>query len=278
MSQGRKEVSEYFGVMRGPTVEELPALAKELEEATAKYVSWRDHRFCAVVMAAHQARRRWLEEAVRSVRAQEPLPGWVYYFMVGVDGCEDTSALLLELEQPHWFSPTNVGPYVIRNSLIEKVPAAAVAIFDADDVMHPTYLRTLIPLAMKHGVAGAARRTIDAVGRVALESRKGRRQDKVDPYGTGVAVISSRVLEAAGGFKPWAHAADHDFSRRVDALGFRRLGYKKPLFDRRRHVDQLHNRVGDAARRAAVNRATAELEQGVLRVEPVTTPLEWRSP
>lgn len=225
-------------------------------------------RVAAVIMAVRNANRRWLKDAIASVRRQRRLKGWAYTLELGVDACEATSSMLLELGEPHWFSSSHVGPYVMRNTLMQAPPADAFAVFDADDVMHREYLKTLIPLAEKWGIAGAARRTIGPDDRV-LTRRS--------VYGSGVAVFSRRALEQLGGYKSWINGADWDLAQRADALGITRRSHPEVLYDRRRHPGSLHITVGKERRDAAVRSAAADLERGILHVTPQTTDLERRA-
>jgi hypothetical protein len=227
---------------------------------------------CAVVMAAYRA-KRWILTTLESIREQETRDGWTYSLRIGVDGCEETSSLLLAEGEPHWFSPTNVGPYVMRNSLIELEPAEAYAVFDADDVMLPGYLASLLSW-MRDGIAGASRHNIDPGGVVTSDQRI--------PYHSGVAVFSDEVWQRLGGYREWPIAADHDFVLRAKALDIGVTRIKQVLYHRRIHPGSLTQDPTSGYRTEIRARFKADAERltkrGDLYVEPVTTPLEYRTP
>lgn len=228
---------------------------------------------CAVVVAAWKA-ARYILEALESIDAQQPRPGWTYELRVGVDGCEETSRFLLRAARPHMFSQANVGPYVMRNSLIELAPASAYAVFDADDVMRPEYLTTLLDWTGAHGIAGGARTQMDEHGRI-LNRRVG--------YRGGVGIISAEAWGKLGGYRAWPMAADHDLVLRARAMKIPVIPVNKALYHRRVHPSALTQRPDtgfkSSIRRDFGNRARRLTREGRgLYVHPATTPLELRTP
>jgi hypothetical protein len=223
-------------------------------------------------MAAYRA-TEWIRCALDSIRRQQQSVGWAYSLRIGVDGCDETSELLLYEHEPHWFSPKNVGPYVMRNSLIALAPASAYAVFDADDVMMPEYLTTLLRW-MGDGVAGGSRLRADPSGAVT----SGRRV----PYQSGVALFSHRAWERLGGYRAWPIAADHDLILRAKALGISVTRPRRPIYLRRTHKGSLTQDpvtgYGTHARAGFADLAKRLTASGHLYVEPVTTVLEYREP
>lgn len=228
---------------------------------------------CAVIVAAYRA-TRWITETLASIEAQRPREGWEYSLRLGVDGCAETSRFLLRSGVAHWWSEENVGPYVMRNSLIELEHASAYAIFDADDVMRPTYLEELLHWMGKDGIAGAARSQVDETGKL-LARRFG--------YRSGVCVISHPAWAKVGSFRAWPVAADHDFILRARALRVTVQPVNKALYVRRVHAESLTNRkdVGFKSRIRVefAKRARHLTKHRIgLYVPPITTPLELRTP
>jgi hypothetical protein len=224
-------------------------------------------------MAAYRA-KRWILTTLESIRGQETRDGWTYSLRIGVDGCEETSSLLLAEGEPHWYSTTNVGPYVMRNSLIELEPAEAYAIFDADDVMLPEYLATLLGWSDGgKGIAGASMYRIDEDG-VRIPGRH--------RYSWGVSLIRHQAWTKLGGFRDWRVAADSDLIRRARALRTKVRAGPEPLFERRVVAGSL-TRAAETGMESELRRKLREASQSAtlarqLRIEPVTTPLEWREP
>lgn len=224
-------------------------------------------------MAAYKANPTWIRKAIESIEKQLPRPGWEYELRIGVDGCEKTSEILLELGEPHWYSPENVGPYLIRNSLILEAPADAYAPFDCDDVMKRSYLRDVLAWTGT-GIAGAGRTTVNGDGRTL------RRRSR---FSGGVCIISQAAWEKLGGYRPWPMAADHDLIIRAEKLRIRVKRVKEPLYYRRKHPTSLtqspETKIGSPIRDEFWERAKALTEKGVdLCVTPKTVDLERREP
>lgn len=227
-------------------------------------------KLCAVIVAAYQA-QTWIGECLDSIAGQEPLDGWAYETRIGVDGCLDTALALKDRGTPFWWSPANVGPYLIRNALMRD-PADAYAVFDADDVMMPTYLPTLLGI-MGDGIAGAARIGMDAEGRVGKDA-------KVYPHIHGVALFSARAMFKLGGFRPWRIRADADALLRAVRLNVPISKHPDALFLRRNHARSLTNspatKIGSPERKARRIESKRLARKGQLHVTPEYATLEWR--
>jgi hypothetical protein len=227
-------------------------------------------KVCAVIVAAYRA-ESWIGECLDSIEGQEPLDGWRYETRIGVDGCLDTARALKERGTPFWWSAANVGPYLIRNALM-RAPADAFAIFDADDVMYPAYLATLLPL-MGDGIVGTARIGMDEDGNVGDDP-------KVYPHLHGVGVFSAAAIEKIGGFRPWRIRADADAWLRAKVLKVPITKHDEPLFMRRSHPGSLTNSPTTGMRtRERKDRARESkrlTRKGHLRVVPEYARLEWR--
>ncbi len=228
----------------------------------------RDRVLCAVVMAAHNA-SRWIDAALESIEAQESCDGWKYETRIAVDACDETSRHLHARGTPHFWSPVNVGPYLLRNALMRK-PADAYAVFDADDVMGEAYLRTLLPL-MGDGIAGSGRVGID---------KNGRPGTNVYPYVMGVSVFSPVALKKLGGYRPWRICADFDMILRAGKLKIPLAKHEDALFFRRDHPGQLTKHpetgIGSAERKALKAESRRLIKAGERHVKPVCAELVWR--
>lgn len=229
-------------------------------------------KLCAVIVAAHKA-DAWIGECLASIQSQEPLEGWTYEIRIGVDGCLETRDALRARNTPHWWSPVNVGCYKIRNALMAKGAADAYAIFDADDVMLPWYLRTLLAI-LGDGIAAGARIGMDEHGNVGAEPT-------VYPHLHGVGVFSAAAMRKLGGFRPWRIRADADAYLRAKRLDIPITKHNEsPLFLRRSHPASLTNHPATAMKsRERKDRARESkrlVRRGHLFVQPECAVLEWR--
>lgn len=227
----------------------------------------------AVIMAAYRA-ERYIEEAASSVLEQELPEGMELELRIGVDACGATANLLTDLGFDFWMSQAElpVGPYVIRNSLIQNRLADHYVIFDADDTMHPTYVRTLVNLAGDLDIGGCARYSVNEGGR--------RLGAEPHPFVSGVCCIPHAVWTKLGGYRPWPFAADWELVNRAKHLGVRIRATSRPLYNRRIHAASLTQDPvtgrRSAARNALVEQGHRHIIDRELHVDPVVVPLEWK--
>jgi hypothetical protein len=226
-------------------------------------------RKCSVIVAAFDA-AEWIGEMLASFTAQLPLDGWEYELRLGVDACPVTADALDRLGVDYWLARSNVGAYVMRNSLLAiGGPAECYAIFDADDRMDPTYLSTLIPVAMEHGLAGSAKRV----------ETEGKESEPLRRFGGGIVVFRADVLRALGGFAAARISGDFDFVLRANQAGFRiAVLDDAPLYTYRRLERSLTGNPDTAAGSPCRIRIEAEHDiarmRGGVKIDPVTVPLE----
>lgn len=222
---------------------------------------------CVVVVAAYRA-SKWIDACLRSICEQQLPDDWKLELRVGVDGCEETAR---HLGRGFWYSRENIGPYIIRNSLVGEDPGDALAVFDADDVMLPGYLYRLVTLAGTDGIAGSARADINA---------EGKRTGGSWHFVSGVCVFSAQAWRSLGGYRPWRVVADHDIIARARALKIPVRMVGRSLYERRRHPDSLtaseamgvHSRYREELR----IRSNVLVSSGDLFVQPETVAMEGR--
>lgn len=225
-------------------------------------------RLCAVIMTAWKS-AKWIEDAIASYLALEPVPGWRFELRIGVDGCEETEARLRELGVPFWLSRRNVGTYVMRNSLIGQARADAYCSFDSDDVFAPAHMAERIPILERNGVVGCTR----------IEVTEDLRPIESASHTDWPLMFSDEVWQAVGGYRAERACSDGDFAARIRNLGWKMTAPKCPgLMLRRNHDGQMTKSaefgVGRAARIEIARRHRELREAGSLYVEPVTVGLE----
>jgi glycosyltransferase involved in cell wall biosynthesis len=230
----------------------------------------------SVLIPAWRA-ERFLEECLRSVVAQSRFgTAGDYEVLVGVDGCEATlaKARAMRAEVPALrvlSSPTNLGPYIVRNTLAYAARGEFLIFFDADDVMLPGLVEW----------CEANREHLGLVQFRFVMVYGGARGRVPFPNGaSGAFGIRRESFERLGGFKPWRCAADSDFRKRaLRALGPAVLS-PRPLFDYRKHAGSITSRpetAGNSRLRRVYHKMTSKeqaMRNGNLRVEPVFGRLE----
>ena len=227
-------------------------------------------RKLGIIIAAHRA-ERFIEDCLRGMRCLEPTEGWEYDIRIGADGCFITAGKLAQMGVPFYWSETNVGAYIIRNSLIAESPCDAYCIFDADDVPMPEFARRSIATLPETGICTCSRQEVGE-----------HLQDiGMRPYNRcyGRAMFTAEVWAQAGGFRPERCDSDGDFVARLKDIGYN-VGHTPPpyLMLRRQHPGQLTRdactRLGGEYRNQIRAMHKAYRQRGEFRVSsPVRVPL-----
>lgn len=213
----------------------------------------------------------YIMDCVNSIVAQKPVTGWLVDFRIGVDGCVKTSEVLRRKGIRHYFSPRNVGAYIMRNSLIALQESDAYAYFDADDVACPTYIRTSISAMHKTGIVLTGKYQVDEKLKILKTS---------GPEKGGAMTFTHQVWESVGGFYGYRCAADTDFMKRVEMAGYEVELFNQPLYYRRRHAKSLTKAVktgmGSPYRKKAWREMCDKRAQGIIKIMPTVVELEER--
>jgi glycosyltransferase involved in cell wall biosynthesis len=85
----------------------------------------------------------YLSECINSILSQKV--DFNYEILIGVDGCEDTLNHIKENSEVYkktkvYYFKENLGPFVIKNNLIDKVKYKYILFFDSDDLMRDDML------------------------------------------------------------------------------------------------------------------------------------------
>lgn len=221
------------------------------------------NKLCTVIMPAYKS-MAYIDEAIESLAAQTPREGWDYNLRLGIDGCPFTREKVVTDETlgQFWYSEENVGAYVMRNSLIFIGLSDVYMTFDADDVMLPEYISTMLRVVEEEeaDIVGAAHYYTEADGRL-LGAR---------PYQGGVCTFTLRALNMLGGFRSDRYASDTDFVFRARDAGLSVQSIRVPLFNRRIHDKSLTRGPGaplhSPPRDAIIQAHNAMREEGHIHV------------
>jgi glycosyltransferase involved in cell wall biosynthesis len=171
-----------------------------------------------------------------------------FQVMVGVDGCKKTLDRIRESGISNlmasvlkiYYSPENVGAYIMRNSLIyhkDNTQTDNFILFDADDYMCIDFIsKTLAALDKKNIIIPAK---VNCRDEIIFKAK-----DKpVSEYG-GAMVFSRNVLKKIGSFYPARCAADSDFLDRATTEGIEIIRMAdQALYYRRRHNESLTRKI-----------------------------------
>jgi len=225
----------------------------------------------AVILAAYQARADWLAQCLASIDASAATaPGVAVHVRIGVDGCEETATHLEDAGRSYYWTPENVGAYILRNSLIRLAPADVYVIFDADDVMLVEYVPIVTRTLKDYALVGPSRQECDA----------DLTPTRFFRYRHGVCAFRHEVLAKLGGYQAERLGADVDFIARARSARIHPHITGEACYLRRRHPASLTKApdtgFGTVAREQARRRMQRLRLGGKVYVTPVTVPLEMR--
>jgi len=158
--------------------------------------------------------------------------------LIGVDNCATTLTKLNQIKGKYpnltiYYSPVNVGPYVIRNSLTEFCKYENILFFDADDIMKNTLIETVL-------------NNSDFIKPVRFRYFDFKNGDDYltlhKPYpntGEGVFFIPLKTFNIIGGFQNWPCGADSEFKVRCNKNNIKSIELTDFLFYRRLHNKSL---------------------------------------
>ena len=163
-----------------------------------------------------------------------------YEILVGIDECYQTLQLLKQKIHTYppnvtfYFFKTNVGPYLIKNSLVQIAQTEKILFFDSEDIFYPRVIPQIINALDRFDLV-----------RFLFNSFLGKKMLIEHPknYAQGVFGIQRKIFLDQNGFEPWRCAADSEFMERTVQANIR-LGYlRRPIFMRRVHPTSLTNHV-----------------------------------
>lgn len=162
-----------------------------------------------VIISAFKA-EEFIEECLNSVKNQSVK----CQIILGIDGCNDTLLKVKEIKNNYtnlrvYVTPTNVGVYVMFNSLLDFVQEDDyVQFFGADDVMNNDMLEKMSSYEVAY-------------------SRH-----------VGTLFVKKSIITKVGGFREWRIFGDRDIVERIKLIGYK-VELLPLLFFRREHPNQL---------------------------------------
>ena len=178
----------------------------------------------------------YIKECLDSIYCQNTKA--TFEVLVAVDSCESTLNKLKDILKDYsnltiYYSDTSVGPYILRNTLVDYAKYNNILFFDADDIMKNNLLSTIIsyfsnvyPIRFKY-----------------LDFNNGSNylinNSENKSVAQGVFFITKETLNKIGGFQPWLCAADTEFIKRCNFNNIKSLSINVPLFYRRIHNNSL---------------------------------------
>lgn len=156
--------------------------------------------------------------------------------LIGVDACEKTIEHIKNKTYPKfvnfYYFKENLGPYLIKNSLVKIANSKNIMFFDSDDIMTEPTIEGVIEKL----------KTFDLVRMKYQRYINNKPQDNKNLFGEGVFSIKKSIFLEMNGFEPWKVAADSDFMGRIYKRRPRIYHTQKTSFYYRQHSESLTKR------------------------------------
>lgn len=189
----------------------------------------------SVIIPAHKA-ANYIEECLDSI-ASQVTPASIE-ILLGVDNCSATLKKVSEIKNKYkslrvFFSNKSLGAYVMRNSLVNLSNNQNLLFFDADDIMKPLMISSILkkynmnrPIRFKYINFNHGENHLN--------------KSLVHPKPShGIFFIPRSVFDKVGGFRDWPCGADTEFMKRCSNNRIPDLLINLPLFYRRVHSSSL---------------------------------------
>jgi len=179
----------------------------------------------------------YLYECVESIYNQKT--GFNVEVIIGIDNCPDTLNHINDNKEFYnktkiYYFDENIGPYIIKNNLINETSNKNILFFDSDDVMNDGMLNMIHPMFKDNDIV-----------RFKFQNFKTENGEKVMgtiEYGVGVFGVRKEKFMGVNGFENWLCQADAEFKMRTEYLQFNTKQLEDICFKRRLHEKNLIKR------------------------------------
>jgi glycosyltransferase involved in cell wall biosynthesis len=155
----------------------------------------------SIIIPAYQA-AQYIDECISSIKGNVE-----FEILVGVDNCLETYDHIKDNKNIRtFFFNKNVGPFVIKNTLVDEANYDYILFFDSDDVMANG---ALDEIANNTDVDYIMLRYIDFKGNIKESDLRSNQMTNA------VIAIKKSVFNSLNGFQPWRCGADTEFGYRL---------------------------------------------------------------
>lgn len=174
----------------------------------------------------------YIQECLNSIKLQNV--DFPIEILLGIDNCKETTAVVLKIKDKYpnlsvYSSQSNVGPYVMRNSLVKLSNYSNLLFFDSDDIMHPDMIGKLYK--------NYSNESILRFKYLNFENKKPHLTSSVPhkDVAHGVFFTPLSTFNKIGGFQGWPCGADTEFIKRCQNNKIKTKQINDYLFYRRIH-------------------------------------------
>jgi glycosyltransferase involved in cell wall biosynthesis len=165
---------------------------------------------------------KYIDECVSSIKGDCEI-------LIGIDNCPETYEYLKDTPNVRLFHFTkNVGPYVIKNTLVDEAKYENILFFDSDDVLYDDIV----------DVITKELQDVDYI-RLNYINFRTQKSSNGNMNNNGVIAIKKHVFNSLNGFQPWRCAADTEFTYRLEYNEYKTKKFPHFSYHRRLHNENL---------------------------------------
>lgn len=175
----------------------------------------------SVIIPAYKS-TKYVDECIASIKGECEI-------LIGVDHCQETYDYLKDVPNIKLYHFTeNVGPYVIKNTLVDVAEHENILFFDSDDVLHDGIL----------SVITKELQDIDylKLNYINFHHKKIEHGHKMND---AVIAIKKSAFNSLNGFQPWRCGADTEFAHRLEFNKCKTKRFTEFCYHRRIHNENL---------------------------------------
>lgn len=222
----------------------------------------------SIIIPAYRA-QNFIEECLDSIDNQTYFKNNNNYeILLGIDNCPETLDKIYPIRKIYdnlriFMMDKNVGPYVVKNTLIPLITTPNVIFFDADDIMAPYMIAEIAKEAknkkyIRLGYSTFHNNDLKTLGK------------NISNNGDGVFFCTTSLLDQVGGFMPWRCGADTELKGRLSKI-YKPLNLnKKVMFYRRAHSNSLTQNPETGMGSALRKKYMAEINHKLRKIDPET--------
>lgn len=191
----------------------------------------------SIIIPAYKA-ENFIEKCLDSIAAQTFfIKNPDYEILIGIDACIISLHKVSSLNYKYnnlriFYFNENIGPYIIKNTLVDYTKYNGILFFDVDDIMKKDMIEKLfVDFNLQDIVRFDYVNFTDEI----TNQTPGRIAD-------GIFLIHKEKFDEVGGFAPWRCAADTDFHDRALRNNLKSSVIYGELFYRRLHGNNLTQR------------------------------------
>lgn len=181
----------------------------------------------SIIIPAYQA-QKYIQSCIESIYSQDI----ELEVLVGIDNCKDTYDVIKGV-YPHvrlFYFNEHVGPFVIKNTLVDEATYDDVLFFDADDIMNKNVLRDVVEVL----------KTKQYIKLKYIDFYDGRKvNEKGHVMDDAIIAIKKQLFNEFNGYHPWKCAADTELRMRLEHYNVSRGDTPSVFYYRRLHGNNL---------------------------------------